>query len=215
MITAINQPYFSPYASYYALIRNADIFVLYDCVQFIRRGRIHRSQLHINNNTSSEWLTLPIVKAPQDTLIKDIQLKPLDSFTTSLPKPYIKAMNSHMDLSPFAQGGMLIDLLEQHHKAAFRTLNITTKIIRSSSLKIPHEITGQQRIIEICKALKTTHYTNLPGGKSLYEQGLFEKNNIKLSFIKNENVSKVGLLQTLAQGELERFIEESHIALFD
>ncbi len=72
MILAINQPYFSAYAPYYALIRSADVFVLYDCVQFIRRGRIHRSQIHKSDHFQNSWLTLPIEKPLRKPLSKTL-----------------------------------------------------------------------------------------------------------------------------------------------
>jgi hypothetical protein len=35
---AIMQPYFIPYAGYFRLFAATDLFVIYDCVQFPRRG---------------------------------------------------------------------------------------------------------------------------------------------------------------------------------
>jgi hypothetical protein len=35
---AVMQPYFMPYAGYFRLFAAADVFVLFDCVQFPRRG---------------------------------------------------------------------------------------------------------------------------------------------------------------------------------
>jgi hypothetical protein len=42
---AVMQPYFFPYAGYFRLLQAADHFVLLDCVQFPRRGRVHRTQV--------------------------------------------------------------------------------------------------------------------------------------------------------------------------
>ena len=68
---AIMQPYFAPYAGYFRLMEVADIFVVYDCVQFPRRGWVHRNKLSTSNGTM-KWLTLPLLKQPQDIHIKDL-----------------------------------------------------------------------------------------------------------------------------------------------
>ena len=42
MKLAIMQPYFFPYLGYFQLLRAVDKFVIYDDVNFIKRGWIHR-----------------------------------------------------------------------------------------------------------------------------------------------------------------------------
>src|SRR5258706_15733139 len=69
---AIMQPYFIPYAGYFRLFAATDLFVVYDCVQFPRRGWVHRNRL-VDASGKERWLTLPIEKAPRDTLIKDLR----------------------------------------------------------------------------------------------------------------------------------------------
>ena len=39
------QPYFVPYAGYFRLFAASDLFVIYDCVQFPRRGWVHRNKM--------------------------------------------------------------------------------------------------------------------------------------------------------------------------
>ena len=56
------QPYFVPYAGYFRLFAAADVFVAYDCVQFPRRGWVHRNRLPTATGMS-DWLTLPVRNA--------------------------------------------------------------------------------------------------------------------------------------------------------
>src|SRR5437016_2188558 len=65
---AIMQPYFLPYAGYFRLFAASDLFVIYDCVQFPRRGWVHRNRL-TDARGLERWLTLPLEKAPQHVLI--------------------------------------------------------------------------------------------------------------------------------------------------
>ena len=71
MNIAIMQPYFLPYAGYFRLFSIADLVVILDCVQFTRRGFIHRNTLP-NITNQATFLTLPIKKSSQQTLIKDL-----------------------------------------------------------------------------------------------------------------------------------------------
>src|SRR5829696_928509 len=72
---AIMQPYFAPYAGYFRLFAAADLFVLYDCVQFPRRGWVHRNRL-IDGMGREMWLTLRLARAPRDVPIKDLRFAP-------------------------------------------------------------------------------------------------------------------------------------------
>src|SRR5215472_19045850 len=68
---AVMQPYFFPYAGYFRLFSHVDEFIILDCVQFPRRGRVHRSEVPAPTG-ASEWLTLPLARQPRDVLIKHL-----------------------------------------------------------------------------------------------------------------------------------------------
>ena len=72
---AIMQPYFLPYAGYFRLFSASDLFVIYDCVQFPRRGWVHRNQF-VDRSGVERWLTLPLEKSRQNTLIRDLRFVP-------------------------------------------------------------------------------------------------------------------------------------------
>src|SRR3954465_13729467 len=75
MRVAIMQPYFIPYAGYFRLFAACDLFVIYDCVQFPRRGWVHRNRL-ADESGAGGWLPLRLEKTPQDTLIRDLRFAP-------------------------------------------------------------------------------------------------------------------------------------------
>ncbi len=211
MIVAINQPYFSPYAGYYSLIRAADIFVVYDCVQFARRGRVHRSEIHQSAMFSAGWLTLPLEKQPQDTMICDIQAKPwTQEIFQGLYGDMLSLLGKELDIAPYFKAKYSLgDFLMAHHRAALQKLNIDTKIIRSSTLNIAQNLRGQERIIAICKKLDAHSYINLPGGRSLYEHDAFKNEEIALQFLDTDHCSRLGYLQALAEGCFDRFQAQS------
>ena len=69
---AVMQPYFFPYAGYFRLFAGCDVFALFDCVQFPRRGWVRRNRLHDANGNLS-WLTLPLSKSARETKICDLR----------------------------------------------------------------------------------------------------------------------------------------------
>jgi len=189
MRISIMQPYFMPYAGYFRLISSTDLFIIYDCVQFIRNGWIHRNKLP-NLIGKIEWLTLPIKKIPRNSKINEIRLveNAKDIFRTRLEKFLItntndefqkdiidKLLTNELHLSIYLQ-----DLI----KIVCNLFGFHTNFITSSSLNIPIEYKGQDRIIEICKRVGATSYLNSPGGMSLYSENCFTKNKIKLEFLK-------------------------------
>ena len=46
-------------------------FVMFDCVQFPRRGWVHRNRLPVSDGTT-DWFTLPVARAPRDALISEL-----------------------------------------------------------------------------------------------------------------------------------------------
>src|SRR5690554_1369276 len=57
---AIMQPYFLPYLGYWQLMNCVEKFVVYDDVQFTKKGWIHRNRYL--NNGKDQVFTLPLKK---------------------------------------------------------------------------------------------------------------------------------------------------------
>ena len=78
---AVMQPYFMPYAGYFRLFAAADVFVLFDCVQFPRRGWVHRNRFATAAG-HLDWLTLPLLKCPRETRIDELAFAPASGSAT-------------------------------------------------------------------------------------------------------------------------------------
>ena len=52
MKVAIMQPYFFPYIGYFQLINAVDVFVLYDEIEFTKKGWINRNRILMNDKDS-------------------------------------------------------------------------------------------------------------------------------------------------------------------
>jgi len=58
MKIGIMQPYFLPYIGYFQLINSVDKFVIYDDVQYIKRGWINKNKMLVNNNATNFILSI-------------------------------------------------------------------------------------------------------------------------------------------------------------
>lgn len=187
---AIMQPYFLPYAGYFRLFAATDLFVIYDCVQFPRRGWVHRNRL-IDTTGVERWLTLPLEKAPQNVLIRDLQFQrdatrlfaerlrlfPLVTENSRAVGPIIEAL--------YQVQGSPLDYIERLLEHVVTYLGLRWRVIRSSTLDVPPEICGQDRIVEIARRLGASRYLNLSGGRDLYRPDVFEQASIDLRFLRD------------------------------
>jgi hypothetical protein len=188
LAVAIMQPYFLPYAGYFRLFAATDLFVIYDCVQFPRRGWVHRNRL-VDASGKERWLTLPLAKAPRQTLIRDLRFPPdaadiLAGRLRSFPLMAQAAGSASPIMAALRDlGGTPIDYVERVLNRVVSYLDLPWNVVRSSSLGVPPSFRGQDRIIEIARRLDAHAYVNAPGGRHLYDQDAFARAGIELRFL--------------------------------
>ena len=199
MKLAIMQPYFFPYIGYFQLIDAVDHFLIFDDVQYIERGWIHRNRILLNNEPA--YINLPIKKAPRDTLINQRELaahemprykdKIIGQLQATYKKsPHYQAVVSLVETVLSYPETNVALFLQQAIKVVCDYLSITTTIGLSSSVKIENpEVRGQDRIIALCKAMQADHYINSIGGQSLYTTSEFAQQGIELHFIKMSEIT--------------------------
>lgn len=210
MRAAIMQPYFFPYAGYYRLLAAADVFVIYDCVQFPRRGWVHRNQLPRANGEPG-WLTLPVEKAAYDAVIRDVELKTdaagqMRQRAAAFPDldHALRHRSTHPAASAFLNARpALTDYLELTLRVAARRLGFHPQILRSSALDIPARLKAQDRILAILEALGANAYVNAPGGRSLYDPQVFSARGIRLEFLPDYTGPRTSMLHRLLMEESE------------
>lgn len=190
------QPYIYPYIGYFQLINSVDKFVVLDDVNYINKGWINRNAILINGQAN--LFTLPLKEASQNKKINDIELLDDQKWKVKL----IKTIEQNYKKSPCFE--KVFPLIEQalntneNNVSRFNViqlkmvcdyLEIKTEIIPTSSSFKLHELTGQSRIINICKELNAKIYINPIGGVSLYDQTNFEKSSLELFFLKSDMIN--------------------------
>ena len=183
------QPYLFPYPGYFRLLAAADCFVVLDCVQFNRRGRVHRAQMPTVAG-SVDWLTLPLARQPREVLIRDLAFADdararFDRCLRRFPGPAGVDGTSAERLQALLRApfGRVVDFLEEGLRLVADVLGFRPPQVRSSSLPIDPALRGQDRIIAIVQALGGREYLNAPGGRHLYDGARFADAGLKLSFL--------------------------------
>lgn len=186
---AVMQPYFMPYAGYFRLLDQADHFVVFDCVQFPRRGRVHRCEMrHVRAGT--RWLTLPIAPCAQDSRIDELAFAPgaVAEWAGRLGRHGVteaRVRAAIPDLASWLFGPLdrPVDFLVRGLRHMADLFGIEVEISRSSDLDLPRSLQAQSRILEIVGRLSGTHYINAPGGRALYDDAAFSAAGVELCFL--------------------------------
>ncbi len=196
------QPYFAPYLGYFRLFSETDLFVVLDDVQQIRRGFMHRNRMP-DSGGNSRWLTLPMAWTSQYALIKDLHFAE-DAVPRMVDQvsrfPALRGISYNLYAGLMPTNGLFVPYAMRLLRACCDELGIRTPMIRSSDLEITG-LTGQDRILEICRRLGATHYVNAPGGSALYDKDTFAADGIELSFLPAWNGPTESVLYHLAMKE--------------
>lgn len=195
MKLAIMQPYIFPYLGYFQLINAVDKFILFDDVNYINKGWINRNRILLNDK---EFLfTIPLENTSQNKLINEINL--YDNFRWK--GKLLKTINAAYKNAPmFSEAYPILGRIigyEKQNLSGFisnsileicRYLKIETHIVLSSLPYNTANLKGQDKILEICRKEATEIYINPIGGFEIYQKEAFEKQNIKLFFLKSRPV---------------------------
>ncbi|HZR02056.1 MAG TPA: WbqC family protein [Burkholderiales bacterium] len=201
------QPYFMPYAGYFRLLAVADIFVAFDCVQFPRRGWVHRNRLSDSAGTE-KWLTLPLLKSDRDStricdlcFRKEAQEEWLAEIMRFPSLVDLRKRGGDLAKISFELSDRPVDYIIRGLQWSARTLGLDRPIVRSSDLAIEPTLKAQERIIEVVRRVGGHEYINAPGGRAIYSKEAFDAAGIKLHFLSDY----VGKFSSV----LERFVFES------
>jgi hypothetical protein len=194
---AIMQPYFLPYIGYFQLINAVDEFIIYDNIQYTKKGWINRNR--ILDNGSDKLFTVPLKKDSDyldvvdrklsDTWDKD-RKKLINSLYTLYHKaPYFEEAYSIVTECLLDDENNLFNFILNSLNRVNKYLDIETSIVISSSIGVDHSLKSQDKVLAICKAREATTYINAIGGMELYSKTVFESNELELKFIKSHSIT--------------------------
>jgi predicted HNH restriction endonuclease len=175
---AVMQPYLFPYIGYFQLINAVDKFVIYDDVNYIKKGWINRNNIIINKQKA--LFTISLAGASQNKLINEIDIsdnfeKLLKTIQFSYSKaPYFRQTYEILNKIVSFENRNLSLFITNSLETILDYLNIDTEILLSSNLNKDSGLKGQVKIMSICKELNAETYVNPIGGIDLYDKEYFD-----------------------------------------
>jgi hypothetical protein len=198
MIAAVMQPYFFPYIGYFQLMSAVDVFVVYDDAQYMKGGWINRNRICRRGSVS--WMTMPVSHASVSAAINQ-RFYLLDSGVPRIDRQLRAAYSE----APY--GGEVLDSVcsllgsENNRVATYNAgvlngintlLGISPEVVFSSEVPVDNALTGQARVVALCRALGVSRYINPIGGRALYDRDEFDSAGIELVFLRTTSVPRTG-----------------------
>ena len=187
---AIMQPYFFPYIGYWQLIHSVERFVIYDDVNYIKGGWINRNRILINS--SPTYITIPLYQSSPNITICNTFIQPSFVWRDKLQKmventyrksPYFVNIFPIFEKIIRYEAENLSDYLVHQLITLAAFMGIKTEFVLTSRSYENDFLSGQERVIDICKREEARVYINAIGGKTLYDTKAFNDEAINLKFI--------------------------------
>ena len=188
MKVAIHQPEFMPWLGYFHKMREADIYVILDNVQFKKRYFENRN--YIRNNNTKEWITIPVItKGKYNQNISNVEISYNENWCKKISTTFINRYGVNEVTDSFndllfnytaLQNTSLLNLNLSIIDWFRDNFNITTPIIYQSDFNINSN--GSDLILDICKNVKATTYICGPSGKDYLNIDNFKAEDITIEW---------------------------------
>ena len=183
---AVLQPGYLPWLGFFDQMSRADVFVIYDDVQYDKNGWRNRNR--IKSSSGPHWLTVPVhVKLGDriDTVLVDNTKKWAKKHICSIQQfyksaPYIEQYLPDLEELLLHDWDRLVDLDLALITRMSSWLGISTLLVRSSELGI--EGSRNQRLVDLCLHFGADRYFSGNAAKSYLDLALFREKGIQVNF---------------------------------
>lgn len=190
----ILQSNYIPWKGYFYAIKEVDIFVMYDDVQYTKNDWRNRNL--IKSKQGLQWLTIPI-ETKNKSCQKINEAKIVNNFwackhLASIKHNYTKAKYYKQyipffeDLYNRCNSKYLIDINRLFLTNICNLLDIKTPIIHSSDYDLK-STNKTERIVEMCSKINVTDYYSGPAANAYIDVALFDNSNINLHYFNYGN----------------------------
>lgn len=185
----IHQANYIPWPGYFNKIKNSDIFVFLDHVDYVKNDFMNRNKI----KTSNGWyyLTIPIervfYRSPFNTILLPKDNTWAEKHWSSIEANYKKSpyFEAYKDFF-FRSYSLLPKTLEEFNINIIiyilQQLDIDTEIVKSSELKFDTSLTKTDLLIEIARKVGASTYISGEGGSNYLDLQKFK--DIKVEFQK-------------------------------
>jgi len=212
MIISIHQPDFLPWLGFFNKVRQSDLLVIGDHVQYRYKGYQNRNKIKTANG--AQWLTVPIVHGFGQPINK-VQIVKREQNGLMWDELHLRTLQVNYGQAPYYDKyiGVFekiykkrLDLIADSNleflKEIFGILGINVQIKKTSEMNLTSSKTEQ--IIEICKIVNADTYLSGLGAAQYMEESLFKQNGIKLLYdsyehpVYKQQFMKLGFLPNMS-----------------
>ncbi len=186
-ICVISQPRLFPGLHYLHRMMVADVFVIFDSVQFNPRHEENRAKL--KTPRGGEWLTVPMRQESREQLIRDTpiansqpwQRKAWNTIQNHYGKaPYFAANAPAIQKIVESPHETLTDLDRASWEPALRMLGVTCEFVAASELPVSGK--GPRLLLDICKHLGADTYLSGGFGREYLDTAEFAREGVEVAF---------------------------------
>jgi hypothetical protein len=182
------QPGYLPWLGYFDLVRRADVFVLYDDVQFDKHGWRNRNRIKCAQGV--QWLTVPVrhgglgLQRIVDVMIDDAlpwARKHVGSLRQCYAHaPYVERYLPELEETVSRPWRSLVELDVTVAALLGRWLGVEAEIARSSELGLGE---GQsERLLELCRRFGATRYLSGEAARAYLDADLFAESGVAVEW---------------------------------
>jgi len=190
VVVTIHQPEHLPWLGFFDKVRQADLFVMLDHVQY--RRRYYQNRNRIPTSQGPIWLTVPVlVKGRYEQPINQVRIdneghpRWRQKCWASIEHHYRRALyfSDHAEFFEALykkEWNFLVDLNEEIICYLLAVLGVKVSICKSSSLNVVAD--KGDLMFEVCQQLGATTYLSGISGKDYLDRKKFSEGGIRLKF---------------------------------
>ncbi|WP_199154596.1 WbqC family protein [Chromobacterium sp. ASV23] len=195
MNVAIMQPYFFPYLGHFALIAQADLWVVFDLTQYTHKSWMTRNRV-LHPSGGWNYIAVPLANGSTAIRIHEARVQDLAATKNSLlgklshyrkKAPYYRQVAALIEQGFAAAAGSdsLVNLNVQTLKATcdYLGLSFHYKLASAQQYLLPQEMGAGDWAPRIAELEGATRYINPLGGRELFEPQQFVSRGIELKFL--------------------------------
>ena len=183
-IVVIHQPDFAPHLAFFHRLFLAHLFIVFDDVQFLRRGWHHRDK--IKTKQGARWLTVPVQK---DKLDQKINKMDISGNREAWIRGHLDQLTAHYRTARYFDV-IFPQIRELYHFNHSRLIDFNMTFLRFFfdlfSIKIEMAFSSQfaadgkknDKLTRLVTAAQGTHYLTGSGSAAYLDRMLFSKSHI-------------------------------------
>jgi len=186
---SICQPNFLPWIGFFEMADRSDVFVMLDDVQFIKREWMNRNRILSHDDKGWQWLTVPVKKSRQDTLINEKEL----SLSTEWKNKTVESIRHIYSRAPFfndyffeieklilGDWKLLVDLNLASIRLLYRFFGLENNIVLSRDFEVKSR--KDDKLADLCECLGADIYLANNGSKPYINPAKFHERRLGFLF---------------------------------